>query len=108
MRVETAQFLTPDPFQPRTSLLPDLHPPPGRGDLFRGCTDRISNTRHANANLAEVKFLRSVYSSRQLEAVLLDFWLNHLNVDGAQRIARWAEQDYEQVSLRRIRTLINS
>ena len=64
------------------------------------CTDRISNIRHANANLAEVKFLRSVYSSRQLEAVLLDFWLNHFNVDGAQLIARWAEQDYEQVSLR--------
>ena len=64
------------------------------------CTDRLSNIRHANANLAEVKFLRGAYSSRQLEAVLLDFWLNHLNVDGAQRIARWAEQAYEQDSLR--------
>jgi uncharacterized protein (DUF1800 family) len=63
------------------------------------CTDRISNIRHANANLAEVKFLRAAYSDRQLEAVLLDFWLNHFNADGAQRIARWAEQDYEQASL---------
>ncbi len=64
------------------------------------CVDRISNTRHANASLSEVKFIRAGYSSRQLEAVLLDFWLNHFNVDASEKIARWTEQDYEQVSLR--------
>jgi uncharacterized protein (DUF1800 family) len=65
-----------------------------------GCTDRIDEIGRVVANLSEVKLLRSVYSRRQLEAVLLDFWLNHFNVDGGRRIARWAEPEYEQVALR--------
>ena len=47
-----------------------------------------------------IKLLRAVYSRHQLEAVLLDFFLNHFNVNGFTRIAIWAEQSYEQDSLR--------
>ena len=32
------------------------------------------------AELAEAKLLRAVYSERQLEEVLVDFWFNHFNV----------------------------
>ena len=31
--------------------------------------------------LAEQKLLRAIYSERQLEEVLTDFWFNHFNVD---------------------------
>ena len=46
LRVETAQFLTPHLFQPRTSLFPDLHPPPSYGDLFRGPTRETRIIHH--------------------------------------------------------------
>lgn len=64
------------------------------------CTDRIESTPRVNANLTEVKVLRAIYSQRQLEAVLLDFWLNHFNVDSSFKVAVRAEQSYEQDSLR--------
>ncbi len=42
-----------------------------------------------NQDLVEGKLLRAVYSNRQLQEVLTDFWFNHFNVDldkGADRI----------------------
>jgi len=60
------------------------------------CTDRRAGQRHVNWQLAEIKLLRGVLSHRQLEAVLLDFWLNHFNVDGDTNVARLAMQSYEQ------------
>ena len=32
------------------------------------------------AELSEQKILRAVYSDRQLEEVMTDFWFNHFNV----------------------------
>jgi len=64
------------------------------------CTDHIDRPDRVVANLAEVKFLRAIHSRRQLESVLLDFWLNHFNVDASQGIAAWAEGAYEDASLR--------
>ncbi|MFK7886386.1 MAG: DUF1800 domain-containing protein [Gammaproteobacteria bacterium] len=60
------------------------------------CTDRRAGLNHMNWQLGEVKLLRAALSRRQLEAVLLDFWLNHFNVDGAVAVARIAMQSYEQ------------
>jgi uncharacterized protein (DUF1800 family) len=64
------------------------------------CTDRRGPEATIVAQLSELKLLRALYSHRQLEAVLLDFWLNHFNVDGATDIAQWAMPRYEQEVLR--------
>lgn len=64
------------------------------------CTDRRAGINHVNWQLAEIKFLRAVLSRRQLEAVLLDFWLNHFNVDGSAASARLTMQSYEQDAIR--------
>lgn len=64
------------------------------------CTNRIAGPKQINAQLAEVKFLRGIYTRRQLEAVLLDFWFNHFNVDGTTGIVRWAGQEFEQFNIR--------
>jgi uncharacterized protein (DUF1800 family) len=37
-------------------------------------------TRMVGAEETEVRLLRDIYSDRQLEAVMTDFWLNHFNV----------------------------
>jgi len=40
----------------------------------------------ASEDLKEARVLRAVYSNRQLEEVLVDFWLNHFNVDSTKNI----------------------
>ena len=37
-------------------------------------------------DLKEARVLRAVYSNRQLEEVLVDFWFNHFNVDSTKNI----------------------
>lgn len=50
--------------------------------------------------LYRAKILRAVYSKRQLEQVLVDFWFNHFNVDALTKIARWATGPYERDAIR--------
>jgi uncharacterized protein (DUF1800 family) len=40
----------------------------------------------ASEDLKEARVFRSVYSNRQLEEVLVDFWFNHFNVDSTKNI----------------------
>jgi uncharacterized protein (DUF1800 family) len=42
----------------------------------------------ASEDVKEGKVLRAIYSNRQLEEVLVDFWLNHFNVDMTKNVAR--------------------
>ncbi len=40
-----------------------------------------------SGDLKEAKVFRALYSNRQLEEVLVDFWFNHFNVDQAKNVA---------------------
>ena len=42
----------------------------------------------ASEDSKEAKVFRAIYSSRQLEEVLVDFWFNHFNVDATKNIAQ--------------------
>jgi uncharacterized protein (DUF1800 family) len=42
----------------------------------------------ASQDLKEAKVLRALYSDRQLEEVLVDFWFNHFNVDLSKNVVR--------------------
>jgi uncharacterized protein (DUF1800 family) len=56
-------------------------PPQTVPDAFRREALAASQPRQAVvAELVEAKLQRAVYSPRQLEEVLVDFWLNHFNV----------------------------
>jgi uncharacterized protein (DUF1800 family) len=50
--------------------------------------------------LAEQKLLRAIYSERQLEEVLTDFWFNHFNVDARKGPARFMLTEYERETIR--------
>jgi uncharacterized protein (DUF1800 family) len=50
--------------------------------------------------LAEQKVLRAIYSERQLEEVLTDFWFNHFNVDARKGPARFMLTEYERETIR--------
>lgn len=42
----------------------------------------------ASEDLKEGRVLRAIYSNRQLEEVLVDFWFNHFNVDATKNVAQ--------------------
>ena len=51
-------------------------------------------------DLSEAKLLRAVYSSRQLEEVLVDFWYNHFNVFLDKGNDRFLVTSYERDAIR--------
>ena len=61
------------------------------------------NRQRANLPLIELsqqKIIRAVYSERQLEEVLTDFWFNHFNVDARKGPARYMLTEYEREAIR--------
>ncbi len=50
--------------------------------------------------LSEQKLLRAIYSDRQLEQVLTDFWFNHFNVDARKGPVRFMLTEYEREAIR--------
>ena len=53
-----------------------------------------------NQELIESRIYRAVYSNRQLEEVLVDFWLNHFNVFNGKGQARLLLTSYERDAIR--------
>jgi uncharacterized protein (DUF1800 family) len=52
------------------------------------------------AELSEQKLLRAVYSERQLQEVLTDFWFNHFNVDARKGRDKFLLTEYERDTIR--------
>src|SRR5215813_11039377 len=57
-------------------------------DLRREAAFRRTPRLVASEDLKEAKVFRAIYSNRQLEEVLVDFWYNHFNVDAAKNVAQ--------------------
>ncbi|MDH3733912.1 MAG: DUF1800 domain-containing protein [Gemmatimonadota bacterium] len=51
-------------------------------------------------DLAGAKLQRAVYSERQLEEVMTDFWFNHFNVFFGKAADRWLVGEYEREAIR--------
>ena len=54
----------------------------------------------AGRSSAQQKVLRAVYSERQLQEVLTDFWFNHFNVDARKGQDRFMLTEYERDAIR--------
>ncbi|HJS52511.1 MAG TPA: DUF1800 family protein, partial [Pyrinomonadaceae bacterium] len=60
--------------------------------------------RPANQMLPQIvsnRVLRAVYSERQLQEVMVDFWQNHFNVFSGKAAVRWYIPSYERDVLRK-------
>ncbi len=83
-------------------------PEPGRMQLIAGFTPEQRETVMALGNPAAVvqdelmsaKLLRAIYSERQLEEVMTDFWFNHFNVFLGKGADRYMITSYERDVLR--------
>ena len=62
------------------------------------------NLRPANQLVPQIvanRLLRAVYSERQLQEVMVDFWQNHFNVYSGKAAVRWYIPSYERDVLRK-------
>jgi uncharacterized protein (DUF1800 family) len=62
--------------------------------------DAIRQERRILTELGEAKLLRAVYSERQLEEVLVDFWFNHFNVFAGKGQTGIYLGEYEREAIR--------
>ncbi len=77
---------------------------PQAGDGDRPMRPRLTEVQMKNrlvlGELSEAKLLRAVYSERQLEEVLVDFWFNHFNVFAGRGQTRVYITEYERTAIR--------
>jgi uncharacterized protein (DUF1800 family) len=74
------------------------------GNLLSGLDDQQKNALAALAgpqqallrDLSEAKLVRDIYSERQLEEVMNDFWFNHFNVFAGKGAVRYYAAEYER------------
>jgi uncharacterized protein (DUF1800 family) len=71
----------------------------GPGDPMLNYTENHTPQRIV-AELSMAKMTRAVYSERQLEEEMVDFWYNHFNVFAAKGADRWLITSYERDAIR--------
>ena len=69
-------------------------------DLRRRIELTAGPAQVVSRDLQESKILRAVYSNRQLDEVLADFWFNHFNVFMDKGADRYLTTEYERDSIR--------
>lgn len=75
-------------------------------DLYKEYPNRQGSPkdwREPGRDLQDVVLLRAVYSDRQLQEVLAEFWRNHFCIDnspGEAKVRSWAAADYEEKVVR--------
>ena len=62
--------------------------------------ENISQPQRIDAEISMAKMTRAVYSERQLQEVMVDFWYNHFNVFAAKGADRWLITEYERDAIR--------
>ncbi|HEY7470736.1 MAG TPA: DUF1800 domain-containing protein [Gemmatimonadota bacterium] len=114
---DSALALRLEPLDAVTMSLEELYeayPSPRRTRAAMGDVDSIErrrrmremreegfeSSRRIGAELAAARLQRAVYSERQLEAVMTDFWFNRFNVYWGKGMNRWLVPDYEREAIR--------
>jgi uncharacterized protein (DUF1800 family) len=62
--------------------------------------EKIRTPQRIVAELSMAKMTRAVYSERQLQEMMVDFWYNHFNVYAAKGADRWLITEYERDAIR--------
>ena len=72
----------------------------GFPDLRREAMAANQPANYVHQELIENKLMRAVYSNRQLEEVLVDFWMNHFNVFNGKAQERQLITSFERDAIR--------
>ena len=104
-RTITDEYIQPAQRERRERQLknPDGNREPGAGNpqmTPNMMNDTERKARQVITDLEQAKLLRAVYSERQLEEVLVDFWFNHFNVFAGKGAVRNYITEYERDAIR--------
>jgi uncharacterized protein (DUF1800 family) len=88
MKQESGNAATPGAGGNRLSVDPNAVP--------RAIADDSKRPQRVVEELAMAKVTRAIYSERQLQQVLDDFWFNHFNVYAAKGEVKWYLTSYER------------
>lgn len=86
---------------------------PEAARMFMQTAREFRGPQRILAELSAAKLTRAIYSERQLEELLADFWFNHFNVFANKGAGRWLITSYERDVIRphalgRFRTLLGA
>ena len=84
--------ITVDEYRKRMDAL--AHPPQGVAPAPSQLPQEVLN------EISDAKVLRAIYSERQLEEQLTDFWFNHFNVFANKDLDLWLVGPYERDTIR--------
>jgi len=73
---------------------------PDSSDKAQAALARMQGPGRIIAELSMAKLDRAIYSQRQLEAVMEDFWFNHFNVFAGKGADRWLLTSYVRDTIR--------
>jgi uncharacterized protein (DUF1800 family) len=90
----TPQQPSMTPQQPSTTPQPKPQQPTARPQ--QPARDQQQPLRE----LQQAKLLRAIFSEKQLQEVMVDFWFNHFNVFGQKDADRWLLTSYERDAIR--------
>src|ERR1044071_1362304 len=93
----------------KSDSMPNQQPPPGNPlenekyrqvieDYYR--ENGLQRPQRIIAELQASRILRAVYSERQLQEVMVDFWTNHFNVFAGKGADRWLLPSYDRDTIR--------
>ena len=66
----------------------------------RGAMPEIDGPRRITMELAREQLWRAIYSQRQLEEVMVQFWMNHFNIFAGKGADRWLITSFERQAIR--------
>ncbi len=73
---------------------------PSLGMNYRTALQNYSGGFEVMMEMTEARVARAIFSERQLEALLLEFWFDHFNVFIPDGLAQWDGPHYEQQAIR--------
>jgi uncharacterized protein (DUF1800 family) len=95
-QIQTLRNGTPEQ---RRALLASL-PAGQRDQVVQGRAAARKSQQVLVTDLSQAKLYRAVYSNRQLQEELVDFWFNHFNVDVSKGADRMLVTSYERDAIR--------
>ncbi len=91
---------------PRDAATPNGHPEAQNNEQYRRAIreyymkNGLQQPQRITAELQASRILRAVYSERQLQEVMVDFWTNHFNVFAGKGADRWLLTAYDRETIR--------
>jgi uncharacterized protein (DUF1800 family) len=109
LHLTTAQIQDSYPDQQMLARKLGLQPKQAQGEDAQAMRKKIQEYAKDNGlaqpqrllqELMGQKIVRAVYSERQLQEVMADFWYNHFNIDWSKNQDKWLTTDFEMNAIR--------